>query len=155
MVEDVAMGPILLCDDGSDGAARAVQGAAELLRGREAIALHVWQSLSTGALAAAGAGVMALPPELDEQLQAGAERSAEQAAERAGAAGFDAAPLAVEAAGPVWQVIVETARTREASVIVLGARGLSGLQHALLGSVSEKVARHADRPVLVLHPPAG
>jgi nucleotide-binding universal stress UspA family protein len=51
-------------------------------------------------------------------------------------------------------VIVETARAREASVIVLGARGLSGLQHALLGSVSEKVARHADRPVLVLHPPA-
>jgi len=40
-------------------------------------------------------------------------------------------------------------------VIVVGARGLTGLKHVLLGSVSEKVARHADRPVLILHPTTG
>jgi nucleotide-binding universal stress UspA family protein len=60
----------------------------------------------------------------------------------------------VEAIGPVWQAIVDVARERDASIIVLGARGLSGIKQALLGSVSEKVARHADRPVLLTHPTA-
>jgi nucleotide-binding universal stress UspA family protein len=57
--------------------------------------------------------------------------------------------------GPVWQAIVDTARERDAAVIVMGARGLTGVQHVLLGSVSERVVRHADRPVLVLRPSPG
>jgi nucleotide-binding universal stress UspA family protein len=147
-------GPILLCDDGSDAAAEAVRAAAPLLAGREAIVLHVWQPLSAGALLGAAAG-LALPPEADEEVAAAAARANEQAADRARQAGFRAEPLVVETLGPVWQAVLDTARARDAAVIVLGARGLSGVQHALLGSVSEKVVRHADRPVLVLHPTAG
>jgi nucleotide-binding universal stress UspA family protein len=147
-------GPVLLCDDGSDGAAQAVRDAAALLGARPAVALYVWQSAAASPLAAAGGGLAGFPTDVDERLAAAAEVEARAAAERARDAGFEATPLAVEAAGPVWQTIVDTAREREASVIVLGARGLSGLQHVLLGSVSEKVARHADRPVLVLHPTA-
>jgi nucleotide-binding universal stress UspA family protein len=145
-------GPVLLCDDGSDDAARAVRDAAALLAGRPALALHVWQSVNRNPMAALGGGLSALPADLDEQLAGAAGAAAEQAAERARAAGFDAAPLAVESLGAVWQTILEVARERDAAVIVLGARGLSGVQQVLLGSVSEKVARHADRPVLVMHP---
>ena len=41
-----------------------------------------------------------------------------------------------------------------ADSIFLGAEGTSGLQHALIGSVSEEVLRHANRTVLVVdgHP---
>jgi nucleotide-binding universal stress UspA family protein len=41
-----------------------------------------------------------------------------------------------------------------AEPIVLGAEGMSGLEHTLVGSVSEEVLRHANRTVLVVggHP---
>jgi nucleotide-binding universal stress UspA family protein len=142
-----------LCDDGSDLAALAVQTAGALLAGREAIALHVWRPVSTEMLVeGAGTGAVALPPEVDDQVRAAASEAAERAADRARKAGFQATPLASEAVGPVWETILEVARDRDAEVIVLGARGLTGFQRALLGSVSERVVRHADRPVLVSHP---
>lgn len=37
-----------------------------------------------------------------------------------------------------------------ASLVVVGSRGSSGLAHVLLGSVAERVIRHATRPVLVV-----
>ena len=41
-----------------------------------------------------------------------------------------------------------------ADSIFLGAEGMSGPEHALIGSVSEEVLRHANRTVLVVdgHP---
>jgi nucleotide-binding universal stress UspA family protein len=127
-----------------------VTEAAGLLRERQAIALHVWQQLSTLALTGVGAGLPVFPPDVDEQLAVQAETIAREAAERARAAGFSATSLAIAAVGPVWQAILDTGREHDAAVIVMGARGLTGLQQILLGSVSERVVRHADRPVLVL-----
>jgi hypothetical protein len=49
--------------------------------------------------------------------------------------------------------IIEAANTLDASVIVLGARGLTGIR-AMLGSVSNHVAQHAHRPVLIIPPDA-
>lgn len=49
--------------------------------------------------------------------------------------------------------ILEDARTRDADLIVLATHGRHGLARALMGSVAEKVVRHADRPVLVLPGP--
>jgi hypothetical protein len=46
-----------------------------------------------------------------------------------------------------------TAASREAAVIVVGSRGLTGVRSMLLGSVSGAVAHHADRPTLVIHRP--
>jgi nucleotide-binding universal stress UspA family protein len=46
-------------------------------------------------------------------------------------------------------VIASTAKTWGADLIVMGARGLSRLERALLGSVSTSVARHAPCSVLV------
>lgn len=50
------------------------------------------------------------------------------------------------------QVILETAVQREADLIVVGTRGLSGFRHLLLGSTAERVVQHAHCPVLTIHP---
>jgi nucleotide-binding universal stress UspA family protein len=46
--------------------------------------------------------------------------------------------------------IVDLARLREASLIVVGSRGLGMVAEALLGSVANAVVHEADRPVLVV-----
>jgi universal stress protein A len=48
--------------------------------------------------------------------------------------------------------IVDYARKRGAGMIVVGSHGRHGLSHALMGSVAEKVVRHAPCPVLVVPP---
>jgi nucleotide-binding universal stress UspA family protein len=122
------------------------------LAGREAIALHVWQPLTAGELMAATAGIMIDWTEVDARRADAAAEAAEDAARRAREAGFDATPLAVRSAGPVWETIITIAGEHDAAVIIVGARGLSGIGRAVLGSVSERVARLAGRPVLVVHP---
>jgi nucleotide-binding universal stress UspA family protein len=52
--------------------------------------------------------------------------------------------------GPAWDRIVATARTAGADLVVMGTHGRTGLRHALLGSVAEKVIRHAPCSVLVV-----
>jgi nucleotide-binding universal stress UspA family protein len=79
---------------------------------------------------------------------------AEQGARIAHEAGLDAEPLAVEAVGPVWKTIVEAAAAHDASAIVIGSRGLTGLRAMLLGSVSSAEVQHAGRPTMVIHRPA-
>ena len=43
--------------------------------------------------------------------------------------------------------------SREARMLVIGSRGLGGLVGLMLGSVSDRCARHAFCPVLVTRPP--
>jgi nucleotide-binding universal stress UspA family protein len=56
------------------------------------------------------------------------------------------------ASGHVRSTIVEKAEKWQANLILLGSRGRTGLKRALLGSVSDYVARHAVRSVLIVHP---
>jgi hypothetical protein len=44
--------------------------------------------------------------------------------------------------------IIEVAQEQNADLIVVGARGLTGLQRFLLGSVSSKLAHHAPCTVM-------
>ena len=48
--------------------------------------------------------------------------------------------------------IVEQATKEEADLIVISTHGRTGLSHVLLGSVTEKVVRHAPCPVLSIRP---
>jgi nucleotide-binding universal stress UspA family protein len=58
--------------------------------------------------------------------------------------------MAIEGA-PSWKAIVEVADERDASVIVLGSHGRTGLADVLLGSVAGAVAAHSRRTVLISH----
>jgi nucleotide-binding universal stress UspA family protein len=57
-------------------------------------------------------------------------------------------PIALELPGGATEVIVETAQTLPASLIVIGSRMLTGIR--ALGSVSERVAQMAPCSVLVM-----
>ena len=52
--------------------------------------------------------------------------------------------------GHPTQALLDVAARRGAGLIVVGARGLGSLERLLLGSTSEGVLRHADRPVLIV-----
>ena len=52
--------------------------------------------------------------------------------------------------GPAVGGILEAAREIPADVIIIATHGLGGLTHVLLGSVTEKVVRRADCPVLTI-----
>jgi len=52
--------------------------------------------------------------------------------------------------GPPSEAILNVASTRNADLIVMGARGLGSLGSLLLGSVSQKVLSHATCPVMVV-----
>ncbi len=59
---------------------------------------------------------------------------------------------AVIAAGTPYVEIVRAAEERRAALVVVGARGVSGLMRLLVGHSAEKVARFAHCPVLVVRP---
>ena len=52
--------------------------------------------------------------------------------------------------GEAAQEIVDTAASHKVQMIVMGTRGLSGLDHVLLGSVTGRVIRKAKVPVLAV-----
>src|SRR5918994_1259468 len=151
-----ADGPLLLCYDGSDDAKHAIERAGHLLGGRDALVVTVWHpSPALGSLAFAGATdsmfdfveVNRAAAELGGRVAGDGVRIAEQA-------GLHAEPVAVEVTGPVWKAIVDIADRNDAAAIVLGSRGLTGLTSMLLGSVSNAIVHHADRPTLVIPKPA-
>jgi len=143
--------PILICYDGSQSAEHSFHAAAALLAGRKAIVADIGPVL-TGA-----EGYAAVTPGiniawLEQENLAGALQRAEQGAELARRAGFDAEARA-ELSAPTWEGIVDLANEIEAAVIVIGSRGLTGVRERLEGSVSHQVAEHSRRPVLIVTPP--
>ena len=56
---------------------------------------------------------------------------------------MQATPTAVEGVGAVWRTILAEADDRDAAVVVLGSRGLTGVRSLVLGSVSHGVANHS------------
>ncbi|MEW6325394.1 MAG: universal stress protein [Nitrospirota bacterium] len=72
----------------------------------------------------------------------------EQYAARLARAGFSAKAHA--ATGHAAARIIDTARRQRADLIVVGSRGLTGLQRFLLGSVSRQVVKYCPSSVLVV-----
>jgi len=66
----------------------------------------------------------------------------------------DAGVPAVEAIrlGVPHRVIEEYAADEGVDLVVMGTHGRTGIEHALVGSVTERVVRTLDVPVLTVHP---
>jgi nucleotide-binding universal stress UspA family protein len=52
--------------------------------------------------------------------------------------------------GRSFHEIADAARTLKVDLIIISTHGHTGLKHALLGSTTERVVRHAPCPVLVV-----
>jgi nucleotide-binding universal stress UspA family protein len=144
-------GPILFCYDGTDNADRAIEVTAGLLGARRSVVLDVGPPLTPAESLATISPVV--PGAAFEDLNtADALSRAKVGAEHARTAGFDADARATIGA-PNWEAILDVADEIDASVIVLGSRGLSGAREVVVGSVSHEVADHAGRPVLIVPPP--
>jgi nucleotide-binding universal stress UspA family protein len=143
--------PVLICYDGSPGAARAIKTAAALLGPRWAVVLDVASSM-TPAESLAGTYSAMAGAALAETHAAEAVRIAAEGTEIARSSGFEAVARATQAV-PTWEGVLEIADELDAPVIVVGSRGLRGLNEALHGSFSHQVAGHAGRPVLIVPPP--
>jgi len=152
MADKSKAGPVLIAYDGSEYAKAAIRQAGEQLRnGRRAIVLTVWQPYG----ATPFVGAPGVPPVgLEEDMEKDARRVADAGAKLARLAGFDAEST-TERGDPVWQRIVESADEHDASILVMGSHGRTGISRMLLGSVASTAASHTQRPVLIAHDGSG
>ena len=82
-------------------------------------------------------------------------RTALEHAHAGAAAFFEGVVKKVErqvVSGSPVDALVGAATTPSVDLVVVGARGLGALKRLVLGSVSEGVLRHIDRPVLIVKP---
>jgi nucleotide-binding universal stress UspA family protein len=84
----------------------------------------------------------------DEEAETEAQRIADEGADLARAAGLDATARRRPQCGSVSDTIIAQADRANATVIVMGTRGRTGLQ-SLLGGISHAVVQRADRAVMV------
>ncbi len=141
-------GPVLFAYDGSELAGHAITEAGRQLRaGRDAVVLTVWEPFNVGFLPVGGAEFDAAGA---DEVKAAAEKTASHGASLAEAAGFRAETMTAEAA-PTWKGIIDAADSRDASLIVLGSHGRSGVTGLVVGSVAGAVAAHSRRSVLIVH----
>jgi nucleotide-binding universal stress UspA family protein len=148
---------ILICYDGSDDARCAIDESVELLGCQPATVLTVWQPFAQ--LVARNALGFDLAPrtldidKVDEASREAAKALAEEGAELAREAGFNAQPRACTQLATTAHSILAEAELLGANAIVMGSRGISGLKSILLGSVSAAVLHAADRTVIVVPSP--
>ena len=90
---------------------------------------------------------------IDDACRQSAQARAEEGAQLARDAGIDATACVVSRSGSVAEAILQEAADADATAIVVGSRGLTGVKSLLLGSVSHGVLQHADRSVLVVPSP--
>ncbi len=81
------------------------------------------------------------------EVEAGAKQGMTTYEERVKAAGVSVDTVLVN--GTPFREIVETAKTQQVDLIVMGTHGRTGMQHLLIGSVAERVVRLAPCPVMV------
>ncbi len=139
---------VLIAVDGSAPSLRAVDFTIEHVKkipGVSFLLLHVWNASAIDLLGAVEA--------MDEEWLRGAEkRSADKALVDA-IAKCDAAGVtfrAMSRSGHVAESIVQTARDEGAHYIVMGTRGLGGVEGLLLGSVTNQVIHLAETPVTLV-----
>ncbi|GAA3631996.1 universal stress protein [Microlunatus ginsengisoli] len=148
----VVPGSILVGVDGSNDGLRAVDYAAAEAAVRK-VPLHIVTALPPATATAFG---LALPLLLPSTAAAAAEQATAAAARRAMASGLRPEQVTTAVVlGYPGDVLAEM--SKGATAVVIGRRGLSGLERVFAGSTSVSVGAKAHCPVIVVphgwHPP--
>lgn len=131
---------VLVPTDGSAGAEAALEFSVELAAATGA-ALHVLCVVDES------------DPAIESSTDAGDRRASEiveAATSVAEDAGVATVVGAVETASSIRRAIESYAGTHDVDLVVMGARGRSGLERRLLGSVTERTVRSASVPVVTV-----
>ncbi len=145
---------ILAATDGSAPATRAVELAARLAKelGGTLKIIHVCserdvpeEQMSEYTIAEHSSSAEVLTALSEEKLRVAREHAA-----KFGVAKAETATLLEMEAGAIAETIIDAAHRDEASMIVMGKRGLSRLSGLIVGSVSQKVVSTATCAVTVV-----
>ncbi|MBE2315707.1 universal stress protein [Solirubrobacter sp. CPCC 204708] len=146
---------LLLAYDGSAAATTAIDAAAALFGGSEAVIATVQPPVPT--FEAAALARIALPDAMIRDGVAHLRTEHEQLGETlvaageaaARAAGLRASSSVVEGASP-WRALRALAAEDDVDIVVCGTRGDGALQRALVGSTAAGLLHHGHRPLLVV-----
>lgn len=134
---------ILVPTDGSDAATRALDHALDIA-GQYDARIHALYVVDANAYSTLEAGTDVVITALEEE----GNEAIEAVADRAAAAGVET--VTEVTTGTVHRTIIEYADDHDIDLIVMGTHGRRGLDRYLLGSVTEKVVRASDVPVLTI-----
>jgi nucleotide-binding universal stress UspA family protein len=137
---------IVVPTDGSDGTRGAVEHAIDLATTYDAT-LHTIYVVDTHL------GIDSSVPGTLEALEEAGENAIDEVIQQAEAAGVNAIE-GVVAQGTPHQAILDYVDEHDVDLVVMGTHGRTGLDRYLLGSVTEKVVRLSDAPVLTVRMPA-
>lgn len=140
--------------DGSPSAANAIETAARLVPSAAAQVVYLWEPPFAGPqlrhrLVREAVSLDQLVGLLEKEGRAEADRLAGNGIALARAAGWQAEPVVQRSFGGDGYQFARLAEERAANLVVLGSRGLGGVQ-AVLGSVSDMVVHVSSVPVLVV-----
>jgi nucleotide-binding universal stress UspA family protein len=133
---------VLVPTDGSEPAEAAVPNAVDLADryGARLHALYVADTTEYSTITFEGKVVDTLEREgrevVDDVVAAAEERNLEA--------------IGVVKRGGVYETILDYVAEEDVDIVVMGTHGRSGLGRAVLGSVTERVVRNADVPVLTV-----
>ena len=138
---------ILVPVDGSENSIRATTFAMEMA---EAMSIgvrlfYVFPAASVEVIGIAGMS----RSDIDQAAQAAAQRAFDKTREGVGEAMIDKVEQETSVGDPAEEIIRFT-EDDDSVLVVIGRRGLSRMRSLMLGSVSDKVLRHAKSPVTVV-----
>jgi nucleotide-binding universal stress UspA family protein len=93
-----------------------------------------------------------LPEDVRKELASAEETELARWKMRAQELGAQEVSTRILTGAPWDQLVLLAGNDRAIDLIVMGTHGRTGLKHVLLGSVAEKVVRHAPCAVLVVRP---
>jgi len=137
---------VLVPTDGSDAATAAVEHALAVADASGAT-VHAVSVIEVAT--SVGVPDTSVPPTVLEAHEDRARAAVERVADRAREAGFDAETAVLH--GSPARSILDYAADRGVDLLAMGTTGRTGATRYLLGSTTERVVRHADRPVLAVN----
>lgn len=134
---------ILVPTDGSEATKRAIDNAVDIASRYDAT-VHALYVVDTTVYASIETGADLVVESLEQEGQ----KAVGAVVDRARAAGVETESAVVT--GSTHRAILDYAGEQGIDLIVMGTHGRTGLDRYLLGSVTEKVVRSSDVPVLTV-----
>jgi len=137
---------IVVPTDGSEGTRGAVEHAIDLATTYNAALHTIYVADTNVGIDVSVAGTL-------DALEEAGEKAINEVIQQAEAAGVETIE-GVVAQGTPHQAILDYVDEQDIDLVVMGTHGRTGLDRYLLGSVTEKVVRLSDAPVMTVRMPA-